>query len=43
MYQLFSLILTDWILPNPDKDTPLRWTVRIGLTMLVGLILSRLI
>ena len=42
MYQLFSLYLVDWILPNPEKDTPLRWTVRLVLGGLSGVILFAL-
>ncbi|WBQ17637.1 hypothetical protein [Sphingobium yanoikuyae] len=42
VHQLFSLILVDWILPNPEKDTPLRWSVRIALVIGAGLILANL-
>lgn len=37
MYQLFSLVLVDWLLPNPEKDTPVRWLARIALLVLVAL------
>ncbi len=41
MYQLVTLIVTDWILPNSAKDTPLRWTVRAALITAVAWILAR--
>jgi hypothetical protein len=41
MYQLFSLYLVDWLLPNPEKDTPLCWTVRIALLIGIGLLVAR--
>jgi hypothetical protein len=42
MHQLFSLVLVDWLLPNPEKDTPARWMVRIGLLIGVALIFASL-
>lgn len=37
MYQLFSLAVVDWLMPNPEKDTPLRWIARLALIIGVAL------
>lgn len=43
MYQVISIIFTDWILPNSEKDTPFRWTLRVALGAVAALIMSRLV
>jgi len=43
MYQVISIIFTDWILPNSEKDTPLRWTLRVALGVVTALVISRLV
>lgn len=42
MNQLLSILLTDWILPNSERDTPARHTVRIVVLLTVGSILWKL-
>ena len=40
MHQLFSLVITDWLMPNPEKDTPFRWAVRLVLLVSVGIVIT---
>ncbi len=40
MYQLLTLCVTDWLLPNAEKDTPLRWMVRAGLLSGIGVLVA---
>jgi hypothetical protein len=40
MHQLFSLVITDWLMPNPEKDTPFRWAVRLVLLVSVGIVVT---
>lgn len=40
MHQLLSLVITDWLMPNPEKDTPLRWAARLVLLVSVGIVIT---
>lgn len=42
MNQLLTLIVTDWILPNAEKDTPLRWIARAGMLAGAGIFVAYL-
>ena len=37
MYQTLLLTLVDWLMPNPETDTPVRWAMRIVLLVVLAL------
>lgn len=42
MFQLITLHFVDLLLPNKEKDTPARWTLRIALIGLLAPICVKL-
>lgn len=40
MNQLLTLIVTEWLLPNAETDTPLRWIFRVAVLSGCGLIVA---
>lgn len=42
MYQIVILYLADLIMPNAEKDTPLRWLLRFAVLGLLGIAFAKL-
>lgn len=43
MYQLFTILLTNWIMPNRETDTPMHHTVRVVLLVVIAGALAKFI